>query len=154
MGVTFPCFAINTTNITSFVLTLLFNLVTRFTYIMLEKALIHLGLVKPTEEAFSGDHDHQYPTDSVPSLVLDPVQVAETTTVLLKNSLPEVEYGDFVGRFKELHEDVMRCIICLNYVERSHKIRELRCCHVFHRECLDAWVNKDQLTCPLCRSAL
>ncbi|XVF53199.1 hypothetical protein PTKIN_Ptkin05aG0081400 [Pterospermum kingtungense] len=167
MGGVFPCFVIKTTNLNSLVLTLLFNLLTRFTF-MLDEALFHLGLINlpVSDEAFLADH-HQYPTNtSLPStdsfrsrnnssLVLDPAVQAETTR-LIKNSLPVVEYGDFVRRFN-VHEDedAMSCVICLNYVMKSDEIRELsNCCHVFHRNCLDAWVDKDQLTCPLCRSSL
>ncbi|OVA04683.1 zinc finger protein [Macleaya cordata] len=40
-------------------------------------------------------------------------------------------------------------------MERSHEIRELsNCCHVFHRECLDMWIDQYHLTCPLCRAKL
>ncbi|XWS38119.1 hypothetical protein CRYUN_Cryun19dG0102900 [Craigia yunnanensis] len=156
-GLSFPCIVMNTTNMNSFALTLLFNLLTRFTF-MLEEKLVHLGLIKPTEEAYSADH--QYPTNSVlsmdstnSSLVQAPVQV-ETTT-LIKNSLPVVEYGNFIRRFKLREDDEVSCVVCLNYIEKSDEIRELsNCSHVFHRECLDNWVNKDRATCPLCRSTL
>ncbi|KAF5811974.1 putative transcription factor C2H2 family [Helianthus annuus] len=34
-------------------------------------------------------------------------------------------------------------------------IREIvNCKHVFHRECLDKWVDVGQVNCPLCRSVL
>ncbi|XP_022737305.1 E3 ubiquitin-protein ligase EL5-like [Durio zibethinus] len=131
---------------------------------MLEEALVHLGLTKPTEVHLADDH--QYPTNYVVSMdstqspsspVLAPVKV-ETT--LIKNSLQIVEYGNFIRRF-QVHEDDddddddMTCVVCLNYIEKSDEIRELsNCSHVFHRECPDTWVNNDRVTCPLCRSTL
>lgn len=158
-GVTFPCFVINTTNVTSCVLKFLFNLLTRLTF-MLEEVLIHLGLINlPEDQDFSADH--QYLTYSVLSTDSfrsgDQQEAEKTTLTLIKISLPVVEYGDFMIRRFKGRDDVMMmtCIICLDYVEKSDKIRELsNCCHVFHQECLDAWLNNDQLTCPLCRCTL
>ena len=120
-GLSFPCVVMNTTNMNSFTLTLLFNLLTRFTF-MLEETLVHLGLIKPTEEAYSADH--QYPTNYVlstdstnSSLVPAPIQV-ETTTLII-NSLPVVEYGNFIRRFKVHKDDDVTCAVCLNYIEKS-----------------------------------
>lgn len=49
----------------------------------------------------------------------------------------------------------VKCIICLSKVEERQEVRVLsNCCHVFHRECLDVWVDQGQGTCPLCRSKL
>ncbi|KAE8715245.1 protein RIC1-like protein isoform X1 [Hibiscus syriacus] len=37
--------------------------------------------------------------------------------------------------------------------EKGEEIRWLRNCrHVFHRACLDRWMDHDQITCPLCRT--
>lgn len=47
------------------------------------------------------------------------------------------------------------CTICLDPVDLKHQVRQLsRCTHVFHRDCLDTWVDSGQVTCPLCRSLL
>lgn len=54
---------------------------------------------------------------------------------------------------EEMH--VSSCIVCMNVIEGSDEVRELcNCEHVFHRDCLDAWIGQAQLTCPLCRSEL
>ncbi|EYE94220.1 putative RING finger domain protein, partial [Aspergillus ruber CBS 135680] len=49
--------------------------------------------------------------------------------------------------------DQFTCAICLDSVLRSHEIRDLKCLHVFHRECLDKWYLQDQFHCPLCHRA-
>ena len=47
------------------------------------------------------------------------------------------------------------CPICLDCLDGGHEVRELlHCDHVFHKECLDCWVDQCQVTCPLCRSML
>ncbi|KAL3429952.1 hypothetical protein BDV09DRAFT_31447 [Aspergillus tetrazonus] len=45
------------------------------------------------------------------------------------------------------------CVVCLEPVLRSQVIRELKCLHVFHRECLDKWYLQDHYNCPLCHRA-
>jgi RING-H2 zinc finger protein RHA1 len=47
------------------------------------------------------------------------------------------------------------CAVCLNSFEEEEHIRELcNCHHIFHRNCLDKWLDHRQTTCPLCRSFL
>eukprot|EP01018_Ginkgo_biloba_P038053 Gb_14821 [translate_table: standard] len=48
----------------------------------------------------------------------------------------------------------VECAVCLSKVEQGDQIRELPCCHFFHRDCLDKWLDHQQTTCPLCRSSL
>ncbi|QQK41046.1 putative transposable element [Penicillium digitatum] len=45
------------------------------------------------------------------------------------------------------------CAVCLEQVDRTQEIRELRCLHVFHRECLERWFLGDHFNCPLCHRA-
>ncbi|BCS22522.1 putative RING finger domain protein [Aspergillus puulaauensis] len=45
------------------------------------------------------------------------------------------------------------CVVCLEPVLRSQEIRELKCLHVFHRECLEKWYLQDHYNCPLCHRA-
>ncbi|XVF35230.1 hypothetical protein REPUB_Repub18cG0127600 [Reevesia pubescens] len=59
------------------------------------------------------------------------------------------------------------CAVCLSQLKEGNEVRELRnCCHVFHKDCIDRWVEYDQdhdhdcdqednhKTCPLCRAPL
>ncbi|XVF88984.1 hypothetical protein PTKIN_Ptkin19aG0095200 [Pterospermum kingtungense] len=69
------------------------------------------------------------------------------------------------------------CAVCLSQLKEGDEVRELRnCCHVFHKDCIDRWVDYDQdhdhdldldrdhdhdrdhddnhKTCPLCRAPL
>ncbi|MQL92760.1 hypothetical protein Taro_025391 [Colocasia esculenta] len=46
------------------------------------------------------------------------------------------------------------CVFCLCAVEEGDEIRELRCQHLFHRACLDKWLEHGRATCPLCRGPL
>ncbi|KAJ9670864.1 hypothetical protein PVL29_027042 [Vitis rotundifolia] len=45
------------------------------------------------------------------------------------------------------------CVVCLYGFEVREEIRWLtNCKHIFHRSCLDHWMNHDQKTYPLCRT--
>lgn len=48
----------------------------------------------------------------------------------------------------------MKCVFCLCDVEEGEEVRDLICRHLFHRGCLDRWLEFGQATCPLCRSAV
>ncbi|KAK9698555.1 hypothetical protein RND81_08G112900 [Saponaria officinalis] len=44
------------------------------------------------------------------------------------------------------------CAVCLYEYEDGEEIRRMRNCqHVFHRSCVDRWIEHDRKTCPLCR---
>ena len=60
-----------------------------------------------------------------------------------------------VPEWKEVADE---CAVCLCKIEEGEEIREVRCGHMYHRECLDRWVghgrNNNHGTCPSCRVCL
>ena len=57
-------------------------------------------------------------------------------------------------RYKCREEEV-ECPVCLSVIEEGEEIRELRCEHLFHRDCLDRWVGYSRnVSCPLCSGSL
>ncbi|XP_047965883.1 brassinosteroid-responsive RING protein 1-like [Salvia hispanica] len=117
---------------------------------LLIAALTHLGLYKrpPAEESpESGSSTNNYILlldSSSPSLVPIPVHVV---TAAIKKLVPVIEYEDKLGE--------KGCSICLECIEGRDEVRELcNCTHLFHRDCLDTWIDEGQVTCPLCRSML
>jgi len=45
------------------------------------------------------------------------------------------------------------CMICLDDVRRGDTVRGLPCFHLFHAECVDAWLARSA-TCPRCRASV
>nr|GMD10518.1 E3 ubiquitin-protein ligase RHA1B-like [Ipomoea batatas] len=68
------------------------------------------------------------------------------SATLIRELLPVV-------KFSELADPPESCAVCLYEFDRDDEIRRLtNCRHIFHRSCLDRWMDHDQKTCPLCRT--
>ncbi|XWS61422.1 hypothetical protein CRYUN_Cryun07bG0124600 [Craigia yunnanensis] len=100
-----------------------------------------------------GHHDNQVENRPSPYLVPVPVFFMVQS---VKNQLPVTQYSCFINRRSGACDaDDPTCIVCMNCIERSHEVRELSSCsHVFHRDCLDSWIDHGNITCPLCKSKL
>lgn len=51
-------------------------------------------------------------------------------------------------------DNELSCSICLsNYQKKEANVVKLNCGHVFHKDCIIPWFDKnpDSLTCPVCR---
>ncbi|CAN4127107.1 unnamed protein product [Withania somnifera] len=127
----------------------------RHVKMMVIVSLSRLGLYKPQghpEEEEDADYNpNNYILLLEGSLVTTvPMEVASAA---VKLKVPILLYRDYVllrGNY-----EVKVCSICLESMELYHEIRHLiTCTHVFHRGCLDSWVNHGHVTCPLCRSLL
>ncbi|KAJ6718833.1 E3 UBIQUITIN-PROTEIN LIGASE RHA2A [Salix purpurea] len=46
------------------------------------------------------------------------------------------------------------CVVCLCTLRHGDQVRKLDCRHVFHKECIDGWLDHLNFNCPLCRSSL
>lgn len=47
------------------------------------------------------------------------------------------------------------CVVCLCEFQNDEEVRFLKNCkHIFHKECLDRWMIRDQRSCPLCRTLI
>ncbi|RDY07324.1 putative E3 ubiquitin-protein ligase RHA1A, partial [Mucuna pruriens] len=71
-------------------------------------------------------------------------------------SLALTTFGEIVERLPQTEDT---CAVCLSQMNPEDEVRELmNCYHVFHRECIDRWVEHEHenhnATCPLCRSPL
>ncbi|KAI3926126.1 hypothetical protein MKW98_028262 [Papaver atlanticum] len=73
----------------------------------------------------------------------------------LKEKLPVIKFGEFREKSMSCNDEIVTCTVCLKHVKIMDEIRELpNCCHVFHKECLDMWIDQYHFTCPLCRAKL
>ncbi|KAK8561544.1 hypothetical protein V6N12_048610 [Hibiscus sabdariffa] len=47
---------------------------------------------------------------------------------------------------------VCDCVVCLCRLRDGEKVRQIDCCHVFHKDCFDGRLH--HFNCPVCRSPL
>ncbi|KAK3042044.1 hypothetical protein RJ639_001746 [Escallonia herrerae] len=106
-----------------------------------------------TKQEYSDDHEAEERSRQSALLLLLPSHVIAGT---IKERLPAVEYSRVLERMgSEFCKKDGDCVVCLGCMKPSDEVRELcDCSHLFHRECLDAWIDQGQITCPLCRSKL
>ncbi|KAF8099752.1 hypothetical protein N665_0237s0007 [Sinapis alba] len=65
-------------------------------------------------------------------------------------NLTSVMFGD---KEKKKDEEDICCSICLVDYEDTDAVTHLpRCNHLFHVHCIEPWLLRGSLTCPLCRS--
>ncbi|XP_059627336.1 E3 ubiquitin-protein ligase RHA2B-like [Cornus florida] len=101
----------------------------------------------------SEKHTNGSVAESRPSPLLVPVPV-HCTTEMIKDRVPVLDFGCVLERSGARRVDSL-CVVCLKLMKGGDEVRELcNCCHVFHRECLNAWIDEGQVTCPLCRAKL
>ncbi|PSS32947.1 E3 ubiquitin-protein like [Actinidia chinensis var. chinensis] len=110
-----------------------------------------MGFLSIFKKIYNQSKEHTDDDESVdesrpsPSLVQVPVHFVVES---MKERLRVVKYKEELG-------SASACAICLKNMSASDEVREQsNCCHVFHRECLDGWMDRGQVTCPLCRSKL
>jgi RING/U-box domain-containing protein len=112
---------------------------------LVRAALVFLGLAAPSPWEWEGltaaadDHHHHRPvvvsiTPAGPSLA-----------------------DRFRSRFRPSRFGRRRggdCRVCLARFEPESVVNRLPCGHLFHRACLETWLDYDHATCPLCRLRL
>ncbi|EDQ87973.1 uncharacterized protein MONBRDRAFT_26652, partial [Monosiga brevicollis MX1] len=82
-------------------------------------------------------------------------QVHERVAAIL-DAIPQYVYGHekqvFSAHADESHReaDGTACAVCLDDLEPGVMIRQLPCQHLFHKDCIDPWLEA-HYTCPLCK---
>ncbi|XP_061341312.1 brassinosteroid-responsive RING protein 1-like [Gastrolobium bilobum] len=78
----------------------------------------------------------------------DPTRSPSVSAVLIRELLPVAKFAEVAAG-----NSASSCAVCLFEFSEEEEIRCLRNCkHIFHRGCVDRWIDHDQKTCPLCRT--
>lgn len=66
-----------------------------------------------------------------------------------KQQLKQISYKKIKENDPVLEET---CSICLENFQVGEYKRKLKCCHTFHKKCIDHWFKSDHSDCPMCRA--
>jgi len=58
--------------------------------------------------------------------------------------------GCEIIKWKEKQDAENACTVCLSAFEEGDTLRKLACRHMFHRDCVDTWLNRSPF-CPMCK---
>ncbi|WOL05445.1 hypothetical protein Cni_G14174 [Canna indica] len=110
---------------------------------LIDSLLRSLGLT----ESESRWHDHEETrrgTSLCPAL-----------PVIIQESSPAVQFEHLLRAGRRRCWPPASCAVCLCEFEAADEVRRMSGCqHVFHRQCVDRWLEHGQHTCPLCRAPL
>ena len=73
-----------------------------------------------------------------------PLDLRSLPTIRYRRGMPLAGGGD---------EEQPQCSICMCEYEAGEALRLLYCEHVFHQQCVDAWLLRNA-TCPICRASV
>lgn len=77
-------------------------------------------------------------------------QIPDPTLVeLFRSQFKPVHFGR-----KRLDKQAVDCRVCLSRFESDSVVNRLPCGHVFHKNCVEKWLNYHHATCPLCRTQI
>ncbi|KAK7327277.1 hypothetical protein VNO80_31644 [Phaseolus coccineus] len=67
-----------------------------------------------------------------------------------RSRIPTLRFGTLCGGKQPQHE----CCVCLTRFKPESEINRLPCGHLFHKVCMEKWLDYWNTTCPLCRTPL
>ncbi|XP_021749229.1 E3 ubiquitin-protein ligase RHA2A-like [Chenopodium quinoa] len=103
--------------------------------------------------SFLFNHDRDLETTAINDINLSTRGSGLTDFIILSDQLSLNSRNSYCHHFSCTSiED--NCTVCLTGFEDGQFIRRLCCNHVFHKNCLDRWIDQMKFTCPLCRSPL
>ncbi|KAK8956383.1 putative E3 ubiquitin-protein ligase RHA2B [Platanthera guangdongensis] len=112
------------------------------------RSVLHVFGISPEASPSAADGLVELPYLWFPAPSAEP-----SLTEKFRSRIKPVRFGSAVGRRRaaEWHPD---CRVCLARFEMDSVVNRLPCGHLFHKSCVEQWLDYQNETCPLCRSHL
>ena len=94
-------------------------------------------------------------TGSIVGVNNDPIYDMTIDFLCEKLDLTRVSLEKKLGSYQKIKEtdqilgDI--CAICQDEFQEGYFKRVLKCEHTFHKKCVDKWLKKGNIRCPMCR---
>jgi len=69
------------------------------------------------------------------------------------NQIPTFKFDPTKAQGLDENDCRVKCLVCQFSYEQDEELRQLRCSHCFHAECVDQWLQSKDC-CPYCRTAI
>ena len=90
--------------------------------------------------------------------LLNEVEILNNLSInTMENVINKIKFQGLKKGYKKVNEEDTKneCNICFEKFEMNQFKRTLECKHIFHKKCIDKWVNKyKKHSCPNCRDVL
>ncbi|CAF1960196.1 unnamed protein product [Brassica oleracea var. botrytis] len=115
---------------------------------ILRSVLQLIGIrLSPSSAAAAAASSENQTSDSFDFRVCQPESFLEE----FRNRTPTVKFESLCKCKKQADNE---CSVCLSKFEEDSEINKLKCGHLFHKTCLEKWIDYWNITCPLCRTPL
>ena len=91
------------------------------------------------------------------SVLNNDIESEDVKVVAVKSELDNLSYITY----KKLKEQIQlgdisgggltECSICIENFEDDDEILYTKCCHTFHKECINKWITEYNIKCPICK---
>ncbi|CAN7028365.1 hypothetical protein Bca4012_043261 [Brassica carinata] len=88
------------------------------------------------------------------SVVVEEDASASSVYSRLANLADQLKFNRLLSYLYADNAAASDCIVCLSTLKTGEEVRKLDCRHVFHKQCLEGWIQHLNFNCPLCRSPL
>lgn len=95
-------------------------------------------------------------SDQNPLMIYSPHEVNRGLDESAIRAIPIFKFKkrDVVAGEEDQNKSSQECSVCLNEFQEDEKLRIIpNCCHVFHIDCIDIWLQGNA-NCPLCRTSV
>ncbi|CAL9213671.1 unnamed protein product [Arabidopsis halleri] len=95
-------------------------------------------------------------SDQNPLMIYSPHEVNRGLDESAIRAIPVFKFKkrDVVAGEDDQNKSSQECSVCLNEFHEDEKLRIIpNCCHVFHIDCIDIWLQGNA-NCPLCRTSV
>ncbi|GMI70904.1 hypothetical protein like AT2G04240 [Hibiscus trionum] len=101
---------------------------------------IHLVSSSPSADSF------EYPSESFEFCTTNSDSYIEE----FRSRTPAIRFDAVCSCKRSDH----KCPVCLTRFKPESEVNHLTCGHLFHKVCLEEWLNYQKITCPSCRTPL
>jgi len=88
---------------------------------------------------------------------INSISYTEHIQEVVNNKYVKKDVTNIISKFKSKKykgdDNKHQCSVCLENIKKDEKITKLDCKHIFHTDCINEWISRDN-TCPCCRISL